>query len=198
MARTKGFDEQQALDKAMQVFWAKGFEAASVADLLAGTGLNRGSLYGTFGDKRALFLKALRRYDCERRRPLLASLEALDDPSLAIAGFFDALIKETVQDEQRKGCFLINTALELAMHDHDVQVLVNEGISEIEGFLKRCIELGQIRSLLPLSLAPADAAKGLLAAVIGIRVLGREVFDEAALRTMADQAQSVLVWRGEP
>ena len=120
----KSFDEELALDKAMQVFWAKGFEPASIADLLAGTGLNRGSLYNAFGSKRQLFLRALAKYDQARRRPLLASLEALDDPVRAIHEFFDAIVAETVEDQQHKGCFLFNTALEIASHDEQVNAIV--------------------------------------------------------------------------
>lgn len=184
----KGFDEQQALGQAMEVFWAKGFDSASIADLLKGTGLNRGSLYGTFGDKRSLFLKALQKYDAERRRPLLAELEALDDPMKAIECFFSAIVTETVQDAERKGCFLFNTALDLASHDDQVQRIVNNGVREIEGFLRRCIEVGQVRGQIAEDISADDMPRLLLSAVVGIRLLGRSVFDEAALQSIADQA----------
>jgi TetR/AcrR family transcriptional repressor of nem operon len=85
----KTFDEDEAIDKAMHVFWEKGFEPASMADLIAGIGITRGSLYNAFGGKEQLFVKALKKYDRDYRRALLAEMEALDDPKRAIAALFD-------------------------------------------------------------------------------------------------------------
>jgi TetR/AcrR family transcriptional repressor of nem operon len=71
----KSFDEDEAVGKAMNVFWEKGFEPASMADLIAGTGITRGSLYNAFGGKEQLFVKALQKYDKDKRRARLAELE---------------------------------------------------------------------------------------------------------------------------
>lgn len=189
----KSFDEDVALDKAMQVFWAKGFEPASITDLLTGTGLNRGSLYNAFGGKRQLFLRALQKYDRDHRRSLLADLEALDDPVTAITEFFDAVVTQTVNDQQHKGCFLFNTALEIASHDTQVNDIVTNGVREIEAFLKRSIEVGQARDSIPGDLEPDATAKSLLASLVAIRVLGRGVFAEDALRSIANQAKKVVL-----
>ena len=188
----KSFNEEIALEKAMQVFWAKGFEPASIADLLAGTGLNRGSLYNAFGGKKQLFVKTLLKYDRDNRRPLLASLEALDSPTKAIATFFDTVVNETIADQEKKGCFLFNTALEISTHDEQVNDIVSNGVREIEAFFRRSIEVGQVRGEITKELNPAATAKTLLALIVAIRVLGRGVFAQDALRTIAEEGKQLI------
>jgi TetR/AcrR family transcriptional repressor of nem operon len=192
MAWEKSFDENEAIGKAMKVFWEKGFEQASMADLIAGTGITCGSLYNAFGCKKQLFVKALRKYDKENRRALLAELEAIDDPPRAIAALFDALVAETVADLDKKGCFLVNTASELMMHDEEVNAIVRNGLRETQAFFRRSIEVAQARKQICTSLEPEATAKGLMAMIVGIRVLGRGMFDESSLRIIATQAQRLL------
>ncbi|MCP4287217.1 MAG: TetR/AcrR family transcriptional regulator [Gammaproteobacteria bacterium] len=187
----KSFDEDVALEKAMNVFWEKGFEPASIADLLKGTGLNRGSFYNAFGSKQQLFLKTLRKYD-QNRQANTAKLEALDNPKEAIATFLDSIVASTVADEDYKGCFMFNTALEIARHDEQVNEIVTNGIREIEAFFRRSIEVGQARGEIPKELNPEATAKALLALIVAIRVLGRGVFKEAALQTIVDQGKRMI------
>ena len=187
----KSFNEETALEKAMQVFWEKGFESASIADLLEGTGLNKGSLYNAFGGKQQLFVKALKMYD-RTRQAKLAKLEALDNPQKAIATFFDNIVAQTVADKDHKGCFLFNTALQINTHDEEVNTLVTNGVREVEAFLRRSIEVGQARGDMPEELNPEAVAKTLLALIVAIRVLGRGVFTEAALRAIADEGKRMV------
>lgn len=187
----KSFDEEIALEKAMQVFWEKGFEPASIADLLEGTGLNKGSLYNAFGGKQQLFVKALKMYDRDRQS-MLAKLEALDNPRQAIVTLFDNIVATTVADKDHKGCFLFNTALQINTHDEEVNTLVTNGVREVEAFLRRSIEVGQARGDMPKELNPETVAKTLLALIVAIRVLGRGVFTETALRTIADEGKRMI------
>ena len=187
----KSFDEEAALEKAMLVFWEKGFEPASIADLIEGTGINRGSLYNAFGGKQKLFVKALKKYD-RYRQDTLARLEALDDPKKAITALFDDVVTKAVTDQDRKGCFLFNTALEIGSHDKEVKEIVSNGIRENEAFFRRSIEVGQARGVFRKDLDPGATAKTLLALIVGIRVLGRGVFTEAALRTIANEAKRLI------
>jgi len=187
----KSFDEEKAIEKAMQVFWEKGFEPASITDLLAGTGLNRGSLYNAFGGKQQLFVKALKKYDL-RRQVMLAKLEAMDDPHKAITTFFDNTVTNTIADQAHKGCFLFNTALQINTHDEEVNTIVTNGVKEIEAFFRRSIEVGQARDQISKELVPEDTAKALLALIVAIRVLGRGVFTEASLCTIADEGKRMV------
>lgn len=188
----KSFDEDETVGKAMKVFWEKGFEPSSIADLIEGTGITRGSLYNAFGGKEQLFIKALRKYDRENRRAILAEFEAMDDPKRAIAALFDGIVAETITDADKKGCFIVNTASELAIHGEEVNRIVHNGLREFEAFFRRSIEVGQARRDIPKSLDPEANAKALLAMIVAIRVLGRGTFDETALTTIADQALRLL------
>lgn len=188
----KSFDEDEAVGKAMRVFWAKGFESASIADLIESTGITRGSLYNAFGGKEQLFIKALQKYDRDNRRAILAEFEAMDDPKRAIAALFDGIVTETIADADKKGCFIINTASELAIHGNEVNQIVHNGLREFEAFFRRSIEVGQARKDIPRNLDPEAIAKTLLALIVAIRVLGRGTFDEMALNKIAEQAQHLL------
>ena len=188
----KSFDEEAAIDSAMEVFWAKGFESASIADLIAQTGVNRGSLYNAFGGKRQLFVRALLKYDSVRRKTMLAELEALDDPRRAIRDFFANAVANTLADTEHKGCFLINTIAESGSLDEQVQDIVANGLRELEGFFWRCIEVGQARGEIHKAIDPAAKAAALLAMALSIRVLGRGPYPEGSLRTIADEAIKLI------
>ena len=188
----KSFNEDDAIAKAMNVFWEKGYEPASIADLIAGTGITRGSLYNAFGGKEQLFIKALLKYDQDNRRALLAELEAMDDPKRAIAAVFDGIVAETLADTEKKGCFIVNTASELTTHGEEVNRIIHNGIREFEAFFRRSIEVAQARGDILQSVDSQATAKALLAMVVAIRVLGRGVFDKSALTTIADQALRLI------
>ncbi len=101
----KSFDEQEAIESAMMVFWEKGYEATSISNLLEKTGINRGSFYNAFGGKRQLFTKTLEKYDAETRKPILAELETLDNPTLAFKRLFNLLIEQAENDSEKKRLF---------------------------------------------------------------------------------------------
>ena len=120
MPRPKEFIPDEALEKAMQVFWHKGYEATSMEDLLEAMDLNRGSLYDTFGDKRQLFLKVLDRY-CTTFVGSKFSL--LDQPGPALPTlrrFINGMIEGALGDPQRRGCLIANTVMELSPHEKDI------------------------------------------------------------------------------
>lgn len=188
----KSFDEELALNKAMQVFWKKGFKSTSIADLIKGTGVNRGSLYNAFGGKQALFETVLVKYDRDRRRARLAELEAKNNPKQAIFDFFDTLVADTLADKEKKGCFLINSASEINSHDDHVAGIIRNGICEIEAFFQRCIEVGQVRGMIRTELNAEVTANALLANLVAIRVLGRGALNEDALRSIANTAKQSI------
>ena len=114
MARHKEFDRDEALHKAMVVFWSRGYEAASIQDLVEHMGINRQSLYDTFGDKHALYLQALDRY-CElERRRLFELLEQPGPVKKTLRQLFAGVVEKGLCDGQRRGCFMGNATSELA------------------------------------------------------------------------------------
>ena len=187
----KSFDEEAAIENAMRVFWEKGYEATSIANLIESTGINRGSLYNAFGGKRQLFTLSLLKYDTETRRAFIAQLEALDNPKLAFKTLFDTLVQQSKKDIQPKGCFLVNTSVEIAFHDKETRDIVTQGFIEFEAFFRRGIEVAQSRKDMPSTLDASATAKMLFSLVVAIRVLGRGVYDELSLQVIAVQAENL-------
>ena len=121
MARPKAFNPDEALDKAMHVFWHKGYEAASMEDLLSAMDINRGSLYDTFGDKRELFLKAMDRYCTGGGTGSRISILTQQGPALPlIRQFISAMLEFGLSDPLRRGCLITNTVMELAPHEKGI------------------------------------------------------------------------------
>lgn len=188
----KSFDESEAIKRATLVFWDKGYEAASINDLLEGIGINRGSFYNAFGGKRELFIRTLTEYDAEFGRTVLSELEAMDDPKAAFQQFFKLVVDSTVEDKEKKGCFLVNTTLELPAHDEEIRELVGKAMGRLEGFFRRGIEVAQARNDMPTELDAAETAKALLGLVVSIRVLGRGLFTKDSLAAISHQAERLV------
>jgi TetR/AcrR family transcriptional repressor of nem operon len=172
MGRPREFDEQAVLEAASDAFWEKGYEGTSTRDLTARTGLTPSSLYAAFGDKRALFLRALDLY-LERLRERMTRLETTVSPAQAITGFFDEVIGRSVEDKLRRGCMLVNSALEISPDDMEFQDAIARELVLIERFFHRCFSAGQETGEIPAALPAEDAARHLLAVLLGVRVLAR-------------------------
>lgn len=173
MPRPREFDEDAALDAAMTQFWSRGYEASSVRDLSTAMGLTSASLYNAFGDKRALYERVLERYVERGFRARVQRLEHKVPPRDAIAMFFDEIIKLSVNDLHRRGCMIVNSALELAPHDDSFHRALNGVLKDMEGFFLRCVLAGQKDGSIPRDLDAGDIAKTLLASLMGLRVLAR-------------------------
>ncbi|MDP9649436.1 TetR/AcrR family transcriptional regulator [Paraburkholderia caledonica] len=190
MARPRGFDEQEVLEAASATFWLKGYEATSTRDLVKSTGLTQPSLYNAFGDKRGLYLRALEHYlDCTLRERI-RRFESTVPPAQAITGFFDETIERSVADPHKRGCMLVNSALEISSEDEAFRKLVATEIAEIREFFYRCLVAAQKGGAIAATVLPADAATHLLATVLGMRVLARidpqrEVLTSAAATALA-------------
>ncbi len=191
MPAEKQFDKQAALGRALEAFWSRGFEATSMQDLVDCMGINRGSLYGTFGDKRALFLTALASYD-EGRRRMLAEYEKRFAPREAIRQVFLAFTRDISAEGGNKGCFITNTALELAAHDAEIRGLVATAQEDLEQFFVRMIRKGKTAGEIATHIRPGEAARGLLASLLGILVLTRSRPDATLLKSVVDDAMRRL------
>jgi TetR/AcrR family transcriptional repressor of nem operon len=172
MARPREFEDQEALDAAIQCFWARGYEATSVRDLADSMGITGASLYNAFGDKRSLFRRALERYAERSFRDRVKRLEGLA-PRQAIGAFFAEVVERSLNDRRRKGCMLVNSALEVAPHDAEFRGVVAGVLTEVEAFFRRSVEAGQADGTIAARQSADDLARLLLAALLGIRVLAR-------------------------
>ncbi len=188
MPWVKSFNIDKTLDDAMRVFWSRGYEATSMRDLIQGMGINRGSLYDTYGDKRSLFIAALRHYDKQYRKTHLARLERDHSPKGAIAALFAGWVDLVTTDADRRGCFLTNTALELSAHDAEIGAIVATSQKETEYFFRRLIKSGQSIGEIEQDLDPTQSARLLLASLIGLLVLARSRPERTLLKAIASSA----------
>lgn len=173
MARPQNFNREDALDAAIGCFWSRGFEATSIRDLISEMGIHGPSLYNAFGDKRGLFIEALQRYAASTMRERIARLEALASPVSAIHAFFQELIEKSLSDPEKRGCMIVNTALDIAAHDEEIREIVSNLLGEIEGFFRRAVQAANLVQLAQQKRGPEDMGRLLLGIVIGIRVLAR-------------------------
>lgn len=150
MPRVKLFDENEVLAKAMNLFWKKGYAATSVQDLINHLGINRASLYDTFGDKEQLFKKSFELY---RKNNIEGLKQFFDSQKNVRKGFerlFENAIEEAVNDQDRKGCFVVNTTTELVPNDDSIEVILENNKSDFENmffeYLQKGKEAGQIKT----------------------------------------------------
>jgi TetR/AcrR family transcriptional regulator, transcriptional repressor for nem operon len=192
MARPREFDEGTALEAAIDCFWHRGYEATSVRDLAEKMGISAPSLYNTYGDKRALFVQALERYLNHSTRARIKRLKASLPPKQAIRRFIDEIVERSVDDRERRGCFLINSALEVAPHDRKLGALIADWLAEIEEFFYRSIRAAQAEGTVPKGRVAKDVARLLLGVLLGIRVLARSKPERSLLEGVARPALSLL------
>lgn len=171
--RPRVFDERRIIDRAMELFWTKGYEATSVSDLTAELCVHPGSLYRTFGDKRALFLRALARYRETQARGLAPALLAGGPVLPRIRAVPVGLIELAAEQEEPRGCLAANSAGELLPGDKDVARGVADVLSDVEaGFLqglRAAAAQGEIASTLEL----AGWAATLTMLVQGLQVVAK-------------------------
>lgn len=192
MSRTKEFDPDVALDRAMELFWERGFEATSMALLTERLGIGRASLYATFGDKHQLYLAALRRY-LQTRDPDPLELLSRPGPVVpAVRALVEAYVQESLTDERRRGCLVVNSATELLPHDQPVTQLVESSWQSLETALSSALIRARAQQELPPDRDPRALARFLLVFLQGVRVLGRATPDPDRLRDAAAQALSLL------
>ncbi len=188
MPQEKQFDVDEVLDLAVSAFWARGYWATSMLDLVETTGVNRASLYATYGDKHALFMTALRRYAETVHFRRLAALERMHAPLVAISRALLVFVPPSRTAAGQCGCFLTNTALELASHDAEVGALVRDAQRQTQAFFERQLRRAKRDGVLSAKVRPAEAAEALLASLIGLSVLNRSRPDPAMARRIAATA----------
>ena len=190
MAGKKAFVPDQALDAAMNLFWKQGYEASSIGDIVQATGLGRGSLYDTFGDKHALYVAALKRYLAK----VPADIELDEQASLkeTLEGYFQRWIDLLLADPEHRGCFLVNAMIEMAPCDAEVDAVTQSALQRLEEKLYHLLIKAQVRGELPWTYDPHQGANFLLGILISIRVLARAKQQRNVLQDVVKTALSVF------
>lgn len=178
MARPREFDQDTVIDAAVDVFWAHGYDGASMPDLLQGMGLTRGSLYKAFHDKRTLFIIALEAYD---KRAVETAVAILEDDSVPngfdrIAAIFEGIVL-AVQGGDSRGCLMCTAAAGAACEDDVIAEAVHALLHKMEAGFQTALQSVDWVS----STARPGIAQALLAQYVGLRTLSRAQVDSAAL-----------------
>ncbi|QDQ10220.1 TetR/AcrR family transcriptional regulator [Streptomyces spectabilis] len=193
MARTKEFDPDAALQSALELFWSKGYEATSMADLVAHLGIGRASIYATFGNKHELYLKALDRYAETRERELV---DELSRPGPALPGVRSLVrrfaAEASAADFRRTGCFVTNAAAELAPHDEAADRRIERNWEGLETLLRAALVRARAQGEIPDDRDPRALARMLLVLLQGIRVVGKVSGGRERVRDAAEQALALL------
>ncbi|MFF1353254.1 TetR/AcrR family transcriptional regulator [Streptomyces sp. NPDC058297] len=193
MARTKEFDPDAALQSALELFWRRGYEATSMADLVGHLGIGRASIYATFGNKHELYLKAMDRYTESADAAILADLSAGGPALPAVRALVRRFAAEATTEERRlTGCFVTNTAAELAPHDTAAARRVERSWEHIEMLLHASLTRARAQGELPAGRDPRALARLLLVLMQGMRVAGKASPDPARVRDAAEQALGLL------
>ena len=188
MARPRGFDSGEVLDKAKAVFWAKGYEGSSISELAAATGLKTGSLYNAFGDKQSLYLKTLDRYGKNEVAAATAWIERQDCRGAeAVAGFLKMIASQVDSGAYRNGCFLCNAATDQAPHDPEIAARVSANMAPL-----RQTFLDRLKSDARTADAAAILADFTLATYLGMFVMIRGGADGAMVRRAVSVAGAAL------
>lgn len=173
MARPVEFERETVLQNAMETFWEHGYCATSMSQLVDITGLKPGSIYAAFGSKEGLFLSTIDHYGQASLKRLQACMAQADNPLDGLRHYLEMLIAEARKDTKRRGCFLVNTILEVAPHNPGVKERVSSYLDRIEAVFhdnfNQAIEAGMFAS----NKSAANLARKLMITIWGIRVLSR-------------------------
>lgn len=192
MARTKEFDPDAALQAALELFWERGYEATSMSALVERLGVARAGIYATFGSKRELYLRALRRYG-EQCDPVLLGGLSQPGPALpAVRALVSRFAEESAGDALHRGCFVTNTAVELAPHDRDAARRVEASWDVLETALTSALLRARAQGELAADRDPRALARMLLVLLQGMRVVGKAGGDQERARDAAQQVLALI------
>ncbi|MCP1493057.1 TetR/AcrR family transcriptional repressor of nem operon [Peribacillus frigoritolerans] len=190
MARSKEFDEKAVLRKAMELFWAQGYEKTSMQDLVDHMGIHRRSIYDTFGDKRSLFLASLTHYE----ELIVNEMERIISSTSSI--------KQTIRDvfifvlnsieQYPKGCLSVNAAIELSLLDKEIGRIVTKMFNRTEDMFNNLIKRGQTSGELSKEIDSGNTSRFLHNNLVGIRVLIKTNYNKKELEGIITLALSVL------
>lgn len=187
MPRPKAFDEDVALQKALDTFWRRGYHATSMQDLVEGMGINRFSLYDTFGDKHQLFIRALKHYQQHSCQTLKILTENADLPALTrIRQVLDLMVAQALDDEQQNGCFLVNATTERVPHDADTAAVACQNQQFLEDLFAGILAQGQARGEVARTATPQAQAHLLISVLNGMRVMAKVKADPQVLRNVVN------------
>lgn len=192
MARTKDFDEDEVLQKAMNLFWYKGYNGTSMQDLVDGLGISRSSMYDTYGDKHTLFMRALENYKKMGTAKMKAIVDNAPTAKAAIRRMFEYTVTELLRDDQHRGCFLVNAGVEMAPHDAEVSKMLCDNDKQLEECFNEAIKKGQNSAEISNEQSSHALAQFILNSIKGIRVTAKSGADKKVFKDIVEVTMKVL------
>ncbi len=180
MARPRNFDTGAVVEKIRDTFWEKGYEATSMQDLVAATGVRAGSLHAVFGKKEDLFAIAFDAY----HRHFLACADVGTSGVEAIRRYIEALLASVLEDRKRRGCLIVQSAMDLSRHSPANQQAINARLAEFLAFFQKNLEEDHVQQ--------AELASSLFGATVAMLALGRSNIDRSVLEGIAAGALKQL------
>lgn len=175
----------------MNLFWLHGYQGVGLSDLLKHMGISRQSLYDTFGNKRALFMRVIEHYRTTQLVHALALLDREGSPLAnveAVIRFFEQL----AADSRCRGCLVANTLVELGPHDRQIAALLEETLGLLQRGLQRALREAQRRGELSTDKSPMNLSRSLTNSLMGMAVLGRLPSEPASLRSVTAETLAML------
>jgi TetR/AcrR family transcriptional repressor of nem operon len=188
----KQFERGDALQRALRVFWRRGYEKSSLSLLLRGMGIRKGSFYATFGSKHALFVEVLKLY-IQQRFESFQALRVRHSPLEALRRHLDDVQRECTGADRFLGCFMVNCATELAPVDREVRESVATTLVAHAKFYESLLHDAQTQRALPTSRDVSTTASALLGLVIAMRVCARGGASVASLTAFRHQAEALIM-----
>ncbi len=192
MARTKTFDEQEVLKKAMTLFWKKGYHATSMQDLVDCLGINRASLYDTYKDKESLYRQAIILYQDLNLSRIRKFLYQHHEVREGFRALFAESIDQNLNDPDRKGCFIVNTTTEMAGLNEEFSDLVRKNQEAMEQLFIDYLSMGKTSGQLPPALQVSPTASYLYTVNSGLMVLARVNTSREKLTSVAETSLQIL------
>ena len=192
MARTKEFNEIEILDKAIDLFWFKGYNGASMQDVVDSLGLSRSSIYDTFGDKHQLYISALEQYRKQAAGGLIEMVKQSTSPIQTIQQLLEMLSNDSLNTVCNKGCFMTNSTIELAPHDPEIHKIVKDNMQDIEEAFYNLVKKGQDLGEITNQNDARALARFLFNTISGIRVAAKSGADKAVYQDIIHVTLSVL------
>ena len=193
MGRQKEFDTNVAIDRAMELFWLKGYERTSLSDLLDHIEIGRASFYNAFGDKHEIFMMALRQFFVRTDEEIIIkTLEKEESRLEAIKQVFQVVTDALSGDALQRGCLIVNAAIEVAPSDEEVAVFVREYSHRCESAFYDALRRAQQYDEIPQNLDLRATARFLFSTLHGMRVTARMTRERRIFEDIASTALSAL------
>lgn len=192
MARPREFDTEEALNAAISAFWERGYEATSMDDLLNVMGLTKGSLYKAFGDKHNLFLISLQHYLDRLFEKMNDAVQSSDNPTRSLSTLMGGVENLCCKQETSKGCFAVNSVVELSQRDQDAGDILKRHLIRVEKLLAKLITKGQQSGDFRKDIAADHLAEALFVYIFGMLAQSRGITNQARTKRLSSFALEMV------